>query len=73
MYSSFVANLIVYCMLAAILLSLGYGLFSLLYRNRSGRSVYKALAWRISLSLLLFLGLIIAVYFHYINPGPPPL
>ncbi len=60
-------------MLLAIILCLVYGLFYLLNNKQNGNRTYKALALRISLSMLLFLGLILAVYFGWVTPAPPPL
>lgn len=73
MYLSSFANVVVWFMLVAILFSLGYGLFVLLFGQRNGKNIYKALAWRIGLSMLLFMGLILVIYFGLIIPGPPPL
>ena len=72
MHSPFIANLVVTGLIIAILVSLGISLFYLLSQNNGNRA-YKALAWRISLSMLLFLGLILAVFFGWVTPAPPPL
>lgn len=72
MHSPFIANLVVTGLIIAILVSLGLGLFYLLSQNNGNRT-YKALAWRISLSMLLFLGLILAIFFGWVTPEPPPL
>lgn len=72
MYSIF-ANIIVFVMLGIIIICLGYGLFYLLSNKQNGNRTYKALALRICLSMLLFLGLILALYFKWVTPGPPPL
>lgn len=70
---SFLSNLIVLLILFAIIASLGYGLFFLLFNQGNGTQTYKALVIRICLSMMLFLGLIVAIFFGWITPGPPPL
>lgn len=72
MHSPFIANLVVIGLIIAIIFSLAVSLFYLLAQNNGNRT-YKALAWRISLSMLLFLGLILAVYLGWVTPAPPPL
>lgn len=72
MHSLF-ANVIVLAMLAAIILSLGVGLYYLLFQKQQTVRTYKALAIRIGLSMLLFLGLIFAIFMHWVTPAPPPL
>lgn len=73
MHSPIIADIIIFCMIVAILASLGFGLFYLLLEQHDGQRAYKALAWRIGLSMLLFLGLLLAIYFGFITPAPPPL
>lgn len=72
MHSPFIANLVVIGLIIAIIFSLAVSLFYLMSQN-DGNRTYKALAWRISLSMLLFLGLLLAVYFGWVTPAPPPL
>ena len=73
MHSPLIANIIVVIFIIAILASLGVGLFYLLVDQKNGNNTYKALAWRIGLSMLLFLGLLLAIYLGIITPAPPPL
>ncbi len=68
-----IANLIIVTMLIAILASLGYSLFYLLLDRQNGNRTFKGLAIRIFLSMLLFIGIILAIYVGWITPGPPPL
>ncbi len=70
---SLLANTVVVISLLAILLSLGCGLFYLLHNQSNGNQVYKALVVRISLSILLFVGIICAIFFGLVMPAPPPL
>lgn len=72
MNSSF-ATFIILTMLLLILLSLGIGLFYLLFNQSGGKRTLRALAIRIGLSMFLFLGLLLAIYFRWVIPGPPPL
>lgn len=72
MYSLF-ANVFVLIMMLAILISLGTGLYYLLFCTQRGNYTYRALVLRIGLSLLLFLGLVLAVYMGWVTPAPPPL
>ncbi len=57
----------------AILCSLIFGLVYLLSDRHSGKRLVKALSVRIAISVLLFGTLILAVYFGWIMPAPPPL
>ena len=60
---------LVIAMLALILISLGKALFHLTSRNPDdGVKMVKALAWRIGLSVLLFVLLIVAYYSGWIDP-----
>ena len=60
---------LVIAMLALILISLGKALFHLTSRNPDdGAKMVKALAWRIGLSVLLFVLLIVAYYSGWIAP-----
>ena len=57
-------------MLALILISLGKALFHLSSRKpEDGTKMVTALAWRIGLSVALFLLLIVAYYLGWINPA----
>jgi hypothetical protein len=63
-------GLLIVCLLAAIVLSLGAGLFHL-SRGRDdedSRKLARALTWRIGISLGLFVLLMIAWYFGLISP-----
>jgi len=56
-------------MLVLILISLGKALFHLSStRQEDGKKMLKALAWRIGLSVALFLLLIVAYYSGWIEP-----
>jgi hypothetical protein len=60
---------LVIAMLVLILISLGKALFHLTSRNPDdGAKMVKALAWRIGLSVLLFVLLIVAYYSGWIEP-----
>ena len=64
------AGLLIVCAFAAIMLSLGTGLFHLA-RGRDdedSRKLARALTWRIAISLSLFALLLIAWYFGLISP-----
>jgi hypothetical protein len=63
-------GILIVCALAAIVLSLGTGLFHLA-RGRDdedSRKLARALTWRIAISLALFALLLIAWYFGLISP-----
>lgn len=63
-------GLLIVCLLGAIVLSLGVGLFHL-SRGRDdedSRKLARALSWRIAISLALFALLMIAWYFGLISP-----
>lgn len=60
---------LVIAMLALILISLGRALFLLTSsKPEDGARMVKALAWRIGLSVLLFVLLIVAYYCGWISP-----
>jgi TRAP-type C4-dicarboxylate transport system permease large subunit len=60
---------LVIAMLVLILISLGKALFHLTSRKpEDGVKMVKALAWRIGLSVLLFVLLIVAYYSGWIEP-----
>ena len=64
-----VFKILVIVMLALILISLGRALFLLTSRKpEDGAKMVKALAWRIGLSVALFLLLIVAYYSGWIHP-----
>jgi hypothetical protein len=60
---------LVLAMLALILISLGKALFHLSSaKTEDGEKMVKALAWRIGLSVALFVLLIVAYYQGWIDP-----
>ena len=60
-------------MLVLILISLGKALFHMTSSGQeAGTKMVKALAWRIGLSVALFLLLILAYYNHWIDPAVRP-
>lgn len=73
MGSSIIATVIILTTILAILSSLGYGLFYLLCDTNGSKRTMYALSARISLSMILFLGLLISVHNGWIIPNPPPL
>ena len=56
-----------------IITSLGYGLFNLLTSSQSNDKIAKALSYRISLSLFLFVSVLFAIYQGWVIPNPPLL
>jgi hypothetical protein len=64
---------VVIALLALILISLGKALFHLSStRPEDGAKMVRALAWRIALSVALFLLLILAYYQGWISPWHRP-
>ena len=64
-----VFKILVVIMLALILISLGKALFHLTRTTPDdGTKMVKALAWRIGLSVALFLLLLLAYYIGWIDP-----
>jgi hypothetical protein len=61
-------KIIVLLLLAAIILSLGSGLFFLVGENRDSARVLKALKIRVTLSLVLILFLVGSFIFGWIEP-----
>jgi Protein of unknown function (DUF2909) len=59
----------VIAMLVLILLSLGNALFHLSSKKGDSRKMVKALSWRIGLSVLLFLILILGYYGGWVHPA----
>jgi len=59
---------IVYVLLAAIVVSLGTGLFYLRREDADSPKMLRALQVRVALSLLLIIVLIAAYFFGWINP-----
>lgn len=59
---------IVYILLAAIVVSLGTGLFYLRREDADSPKMLRALQVRVALSLLLIIVLIAAYFFGWINP-----
>ena len=62
-------RILVIAIFAVILLSLGSALFYLVKDQGSRDRTVKALTWRIGLSLLLFLLLMVGAYTGLITPG----
>ena len=56
-------------LLAAIIVSLGSGLFYLTRGDGDSGKLARALTWRIGLSLVLILGLVGAAMMGWITPG----
>ena len=72
MNPSIFATCIILTTLFLILSSLGLGLFYLLFNLNNNQQTFKALSLRIGLSLVLFLGILLAIYLGWIIPEPPP-
>ncbi|MEL7309864.1 MAG: twin transmembrane helix small protein [Pseudomonadota bacterium] len=62
-------RIIVLLVLAAIILSLGSGLYYLTRDQMDSGRLLRALTWRIGLSVLLFGGLLVAGAMGWITPG----
>jgi len=60
---------IVFVLLAAVVVSLGSGLFFLARDDKGSPMALKALKIRVALSVLLILFLVLSYYFGWINPG----
>ena len=58
----------VFSLMLVILFSLGSGLFYLLKMDKDPSRIVKALTWRVILSLVLVLFLLIAHWFGWISP-----
>lgn len=63
-----IAKLVIILFLVIILYALGSGLFYLVRDKGRSDRVVKALTWRISLSLLLFILLFVAYALGWIRP-----
>jgi Protein of unknown function (DUF2909) len=63
-----ISRIVVLTTMLAILFSLGSGLYYLVTDEGKGNRLVKALTWRISLSLLLFLSLLLGYHFGYLHP-----
>jgi len=61
-------KLVVFALLAAILISLGTGLFYLRREDADSPKMLRALQVRVALSLLLIVVLIASYFFGWINP-----
>ena len=61
-------KIVIFALLAGILASLGYGLFYLVKDERDSKRMARALTVRISLSVLLFLVLLVAFLTGRIQP-----
>ena len=59
---------VVYVLLAAIVISLGSGLFYLRRENQDSSKMLRALQIRVALSLILVVVLVTAYFFGWINP-----
>ncbi len=61
--------------LIAIVISLGSGFFSLMQdkSDRQSRGTVRALSWRIGLSILLFVLIILGIFTGVIEPNPSPM
>lgn len=62
-------KLIVLALLAAVVISLGSGLYFLAKDDKGSPRVLNALKIRVALSVLLVLFLVSSYYFGWINPG----
>ncbi len=64
-------KIIVIIMIIAIIISLGSALFAMVgggKRSDNSKKMFKSLVWRVSLSVLLFVILIISYYLGLIQP-----
>jgi len=61
-------KLIIYVLLAAIIISLGTGLFYLRREDADSPKMLRALQVRVALSLILILVLVASYFFGWINP-----
>jgi O-antigen/teichoic acid export membrane protein len=61
-------RILVFCLLAAILASLGTAFYHLSTGKGDSNKMLRALSWRVALSIALFLLLMIAWRFGYITP-----
>lgn len=59
---------VVYVLLAAIVISLGTGLFYLRREDADSPKMLRALQVRVALSLALIVVLVVAYFFGWINP-----
>lgn len=65
-----IMKIIVLLLLATIIYCLGSAVFFMMRDKGGSRSMVKALTWRISLSLILFILLLIAYIMGWITPHP---
>lgn len=63
-------KIIIILLLGTIIYCLGSAIFFMLKGKQGSTSMAKALTWRISLSLLLFILLIVAYFLGWISPNP---
>lgn len=63
-------KIIIILLLGTILYCLGSAIFYMLGRKEGSRGMVKALTWRIALSLILFILLIVGYLLGWINPNP---
>lgn len=73
MSSSIIATLLIFASMLVIFCSLFIGLVYLLLDKQASKRLVVALSVRITVSVLLFSFLILAVYLGWIMPAPPPL
>jgi Trk-type K+ transport system membrane component len=72
MLSPNIVTVLILSTLLMIITSLGFGLFYLLTED-NGQKTAKFLSIRVTLSMLLFLTMILAIHQGWITPNPPPL
>jgi TRAP-type C4-dicarboxylate transport system permease large subunit len=65
-----IMKIIIVLLLMTVIYCLGSAVFFMLRDKGGSRSMAKALTWRISLSLLLFLLLLIGFFLGWISPHP---
>ncbi len=73
MTSSSLATFVILTILFLVLSSLALSLYYLLSDPKGSKRTFTALSVRVSLAMLLFIGIIIAIYLGWITPNPPPL
>lgn len=62
-------KIVIVALLVVILYCLGSALFFMLGKKSTPESMAKALTWRVSISLALFILLILGYYFGWITPN----
>jgi len=66
-------KILVILFLLSILFSLGTGLYHLLKNRSHSNAVVKALSFRIGLSVVLFILIMLCYSFGWVTPHPTPL